>query len=198
MDLKNFSPDHLEFLASWLDSSNIPQFEYRGMSVKDIVETIGSHPLVAIIMLDRLTRDSSAFRMIIGERGGRLVFVLRDAPPGHRPAAPVSSALTKAITDSFSGFLQANDIDPTELQFGASMLPEPLWAIVALVARTTSESGLEGALKNIRERVQIAGDLPEHTDEALSELQRIGLVLRLIDALATDDLRKLRASAKKS
>jgi len=195
-DLDRFSPANIGHLAFWLDSGKIPPFEYMGMSVSDIVDAIGAHPLVAIIMLDSLTKNTNSYRLIIAERDGRLVFVMRDATPTQEFPEPVASALTSTITDAVSKFFREENISPQALQLDDSLFPEPLWATIKTVASVTSKSDLEAAVQRLDKLIEKISERPEGSTENLRELERIGLVIRLIRSLADDDCRRLRESSR--
>jgi hypothetical protein len=168
------------------------------MSVTALVETLQTHPLVAIVMLDRLSKDPTAFEMVIGERQGNLTFVLRDAARGQPAAELVTSTLTRKIAEVAGRYIRDRNVDPTELRVPNSQFPEPLWAVVAVLAQATSEKDLAAALEKLGKITRLTRMAGGTAEVRLTEADRVGLVLRSIETLATDDLRALRANEANS
>jgi hypothetical protein len=191
--LRDLSPTSQELAESWLRTSIVPVFEFKGMTVERLVRVMRAHPLVAIIMLDRLMKDHDVYRPAIRLKDDEFVFVLRDAPSGFVPPKPVASALTTALSEAVSDYLEREEVDPPELRMEAPW-PVQLSIVVGGAARAVDVGELVSELDDLRQVIELAGEIPEGTDQPLSEIQRIGLVLRLIEALATDDLRALRAA----
>jgi hypothetical protein len=195
--LRHLSARSQESVEAWVGSGVVPSFAYKGLTVERLVEVMKVHPLVGIIMLDRLMKDSSAYRPVIREREGRLTFTLRDAPRGSRPSRPLAAPLTRAAAESVGQYFYSESIDPPELHRDGPW-PVRLSTTVTGVTRAVTIEDFEIELDKLRQVIELAGDAPTTADPPWSEIQRIGLVLRLIEALATDDLRALRAVADQS
>jgi hypothetical protein len=198
-DLLNLSAASGKLVDRWIKTGSIPAFELKGLSLREVVDTLGIHPLLAIIMLDKLSKDSKAFSLIVREQGGRLRFVSRDVPARHLPH-PVASELTRTVAQAAAEYFRESHTDPEELKL-SSPLPQRLWPTTASPARSTSREALKASGEKLRkvvaraEEVEAAGAGEAGAGEAgaggLSEVGRIALVLRTIERLVADDLRRL-------
>jgi hypothetical protein len=195
--LRELSTESQGFVEEWLTTETVPEAKYKGMTVQRLVNTMNTHPLIGIIMLDRLMKNDAAYHPIIRERNGELLFNVRDAPRGFIPPKPVAASLTRKIADTLGDFFYARGIDPPELRLEARW-PARLGTTAAGVARSMTTGDLEIELNKLRQVIALAGEIPAETDQPLTEIQRIGLALRLIEALAADDLRTLRPAAENS
>jgi hypothetical protein len=190
--LRELSPASQKLAATWLTTGTTPQAEHNGMTLERLMRMMAPHPLVAIIMLDRLEKNPDAYRPLIQLRDGELRFNLRDAPAGFEPTRPAISPLTEALAESVSDFLLTERIDPPELRLTGSG-PTRLGVVVAGLGSVQDAEELAEAVEDLRRMCAAAGEIPDEPAEPLSEVQRIGLVLRLLADLAADDLSRLTA-----
>jgi hypothetical protein len=189
-DLREISPANEWLVTDWLTSGTIPAFEYKGLSVTALVDALKTHPLFAIIMLDKLMKDEHAFSLIIGQRDGQFVFTSRDAILDP-PPEPAADGLTRTLAETAAGYLRRHEIDPPELSTGGD-LRSPLWTAVIEAARVTTREDLEETVDGLREIIELAESAEGAGDDegALTEVGRVALVLRAIERLAADDLRR--------
>jgi|GEM_PF-3569272 hypothetical protein len=190
--LRRLSPTSEELATAWLTTGTTPAAQHKGMTLELLARILGAHPLVGIIMLDQLAEDPDAYRPLIQLRDGTLRFNLRDAPPGLEPTRPAISPLTEAIAESMSDFLLSMESEPPELGV-AGAHPERPGVVVAALASVHDSEELAEAVEDLRRMCAAAGEIPDEPAEPLSEVQRIGLVLRLLADLAADDLSRLTA-----
>jgi len=190
--LRELGPEYQKHAATWVNTGAVPTAELRGMSLERLMRVMDAHPLIAVIMLDRLSKDPDAYRPLIRLSDGILRFVARDAPRGYVSPAPAPSALTVAMAEAVGGYLLSEGIDPPELRLDGSPTAS-LGIVVSGLASAADSDELAGEVEDLRRMCAAAGEIPDEPAEPLSEVQRIGLVLRLLADLATDDLRAARA-----
>jgi len=193
--LRELRPEYQDLVSVWLTTGTVPEAELKGISVQRLVAMMSAHPLVAVIMLDRLSKDPDAYRPLIRMENGEFRFVARDAPRGYIPSPPAPSALTQSVAEAVGSHLLAEGFNPPELRFNEGSTAR-LGSIVASLASAADADDLAEEVEDLRRIVDLAGEIPDEPDRPLSQVQRVGLVLRLLAELATDDLRKIRAEGE--
>jgi hypothetical protein len=193
--MRKLAPAYQDLATEWLTTGAVPATNLKGMTLERVIRMMRAHPLEAIIILDRLAKNPDAYRPVIQLYNGEFRFNVRGEPPGFIPMRPAASPLTEALAGSISDHFHAENVDPPELR-----LPEApataIGTIVASLAGAADADDLAEEVEDLRRIVDLAGEIPDEPDRPLSQVQRVGLVLRLLAELATDDLRKIRAEGE--
>jgi hypothetical protein len=193
--IRGLAPAYQELATEWLTTGVAPSTNLKGMTLERIIRMMRAHPLEAIIILDQLAKDPDAHRPVIQLYENKFRFNVRSEPPGFTPMRPAASSLTEALAESASDYFHGERVDPPELR-----LPEAstatLGTVVSGLASAADTGELAEEVQDLRRIIDLVGEIPDEPDGPLNELQRIGLVLRLLADLAADDLRKMRAGAQ--